>query len=490
MEPTVEQAEAIRLFKTGDSLAIEAGAGTGKTSTLVLIAQAASHLRGQYVAFNRDLVADSKAKFPANVMCNTAHSLAFREVGKNYKARLDRAERMPGRVIASRLGWDVIMDGTAFDGKPKSIYPGFVASLAAKTVTRFCQSADVELEPRHVPFQDGLSVETVAELRAITTPLACKMWEDLQTPHGWVPFKHEHYLKMWQLQEPYIQADFILFDEAQDANPVIAAIVASQDHWGTQLVYVGDSQQEIYAWTGAVNALARVQVKNRSFLTQSFRFGQAIADRANVELEKLGSPLRLTGNPSIASRVEQIEEPRAILVRTNATGLSLMLRMQDEEKRVHFLGATDALLGFTRAADELQRTGRTAHPDLVHFDSWAAVREYVAQDEGGEDLRLNVKLIDEFGPEKIIMGIMRMPMEREADIVISTAHKSKGRQWPSVQLAADFPTAAMSDMADLRLLYVAITRAQEVLDDTALVVPHDDREVSEASELNVGGIVH
>jgi MoxR-like ATPase len=37
--PTDEQQEALRLFATGKSLAIEAGAGAGKTSTLKLLAE-------------------------------------------------------------------------------------------------------------------------------------------------------------------------------------------------------------------------------------------------------------------------------------------------------------------------------------------------------------------------------------------------------------------------------------------------------------------
>ena len=53
LTPTPEQ-DAIRaLFSTGESLAIEAGAGTGKTATLKMLAEDAPEKRIQYVAFNR-----------------------------------------------------------------------------------------------------------------------------------------------------------------------------------------------------------------------------------------------------------------------------------------------------------------------------------------------------------------------------------------------------------------------------------------------------
>ena len=49
---------------TGKDLVIEAGAGTGKTSTLVHIAKANPEKRMQYVAFNSAIVRESKAKMP------------------------------------------------------------------------------------------------------------------------------------------------------------------------------------------------------------------------------------------------------------------------------------------------------------------------------------------------------------------------------------------------------------------------------------------
>lgn len=469
MTPTPEQQQAVDLFKTGGSLAIEAGAGTGKTSTLIQIARAAGNRNGQYVAFNKALVAESRPKFPMNVTCNTAHSLAFGAYGREFKHRLDSAYRMPMRQVAGILG---IMDpflAETFDGKPRVLAPGFVATQVSKTVTRFCQSADQGIRLRHVPAILGLDAVSQYELAEMVIPYAQDMWADLQVRDGRLPYRHEHYLKGWQLSGPVIPADFILFDESQDANPVIAAIIAEQAKH-SQLIYVGDSQQEIYAWTGAVNALAQVQVDHRTYLTQSFRFGQAIADRANVVLESLDAALRLTGNPAIESKLTEVDPPRAILVRKNATGLTYLLQLQAAGRKAHFVGATEEVKAFAEAAKSLMDTGRSGHPDLLMFDSWAAVQAYVKdEEEGGEDLRLMVKLIDTFGPEPIIAAIDQMPTDARAEITISTAHRSKGREWSSVKLAGDFPVNADSDKADRRLLYVALTRAQFELDDTALV---------------------
>jgi len=485
MDPTPEQQVAIDYFRTGESLAIEAGAGTGKTSTLVMLARAGGPVRrGQYVAFNKSLVEESRAKFPLSVDCNTAHSLAFRAVGRNYAPRLNSSARMQSRDIASRLGIGY-MEVQTFDGKPKTLYPGYLASLAMKTVTLFCQSADPAITIRHTPGIEGLDAASTWAVKESLVAPAKVIWNDLQLVHGgWVPYKHEHYLKTWQLQDPRINADFVLFDESQDANPVIAAIVANQAGHA-QLVYVGDSQQEIYAWTGAVNALSKVEVANRSYLTQSFRFGQTIADRANVVLGQLSAPLRLSGNPSIESKVEYLDAPKAILTRTNATAVSTLLKLQEAGQKAHLIGGAGEILTFARGAQELMDTGHSSHPDLVCFDSWEAVRAYVQQDEGGEDLRLLVRLMDSFGSDAIVAGLEVMPREERADVIISTAHKSKGREWSSVQLAGDFPQTADSDQAALRLLYVSVTRAKLVLDDSALTEGSGETDGVVANEANV-----
>ena len=56
-------------------------------------------------------------------------------------------------------------------------------------------------------------------------------------------------------------------------------------------------------------------------------------------------------------------------------------------------------------------------------------------------------------------------------MVISTAHKSKGREWDRVRIAADFKApeeGKTPSRAELMLLYVAVTRAKVALDRTAL----------------------
>jgi superfamily I DNA/RNA helicase len=233
------------------------------------------------------------------------------------------------------------------------------------------------------------------------------------------------------------------------------------------VILVGDDAQQIYEWRGAVNAMEQGEwpQSSRLYLTQSFRFGKAVADVANSILEKVGTPLRLRGLESIPSRVEACPEPTAILCRTNAVAVGSVLKAIKEGKAPHLVGGGSDVVAFVKAAQELQQGSSTSHPELACFRSWAEVEEYSKLDEG-EDLKLMVKLINGFGCAAILGALQNMPKEDKADVVVCTAHKSKGREWHSVKLANDFPTLSKACDADLKLLYVAATRAKVILDIT------------------------
>src|SRR6266571_2949127 len=81
--PTDEQDRALELFKKRDSLKIDAYAGTGKTTTLVYLAESRA-AQGWYLAFNRSIANEAKGKFPENVKCTTNHALARRSIAEAH----------------------------------------------------------------------------------------------------------------------------------------------------------------------------------------------------------------------------------------------------------------------------------------------------------------------------------------------------------------------------------------------------------------------
>ncbi len=497
--PTAEQQAVIDACHTGGGLVVEAAAGAGKTSTLRL---ASERMRGRvlYVAYNKAAATEAQRSFPSHVRCSTVHALAFAAVGRTYADRL-RAPRQSARETATRLGLTSPVD----IGATLSLTPVHLARFAASTVDTWCQSADLTLGEEHVPPIPGMPsradlrklradlarAETAgsaeaADLRSVvgevdkaradlvTTvlPVARRMWADLRDPAGHlVRFQHDHYLKMWQLSGPRLPFDVVMLDEAQDSNPVTADVITSQQ---AQRIAIGDACQQLYGWRGAVDALATWPAEQRLFLTRSWRFGPAVADEANKWLTLLDADLRVDGNPALDTVVGPMVRPDAVLCRTNAGAIARVITELDAGRRPALVGGAGELIRLTEAADELQSGRRTGHPELFVFTTWRQVQEY-AEDPSGADLRVFVKRVDQHGANALLAALRRTVDEDRADLTVSTAHRSKGREWPAVQIADDF-TEPVDDAgkpkpiprADAMLAYVAVTRAKLALDRGSL----------------------
>ncbi len=466
--PTGEQQAIIDAFKTGDDLVIEAGAGAGKTTTLRLVAEDNPKKSCAYLAYNRAIAGDAKGSFPSTTDCRTAHSFAFRAVGYRYKDRLD-APRMPGRILAELLGIEQPL--VLNEMKGHVLNPVKIARIVMDTVLRYCHSAAEEMGEQHVATSDVIGLDEGGRNRIVSEalPLARKVWDDIVDIEGKLPFSHDHYLKLWQLSHPRLPFDYILFDEAQDADPCIAAVVDEQD---VQVALVGDANQAIYSWRGAVDAMKGF-AGNRLFLSQSFRFGEAIADEANKWLDLLDADLRIKGLDSISSRLEDLVAPAAILTRTNAGAVVEAMNYIAQGKRTAIVGGGQAVRALAEASLSLQRGQGTAHPQLFLFKTWEELREYVENDQGGTDLRVFVKMIDQFGADNLIRTIDQLCGEDFAEVVVSTAHKAKGREWDTVLISQDFKATkdiGGSGLArgELMLNYVGVTRAKKILDRKGL----------------------
>lgn len=118
------------------------------------------------------------------------------------------------------------------------------------------------------------------------------------------------------------------------------------------------------------------------------------------------------------------------------------------------------------------------HPELVLFATWGDLQDYAEHDPAGGDLQPFVDLIDKHGTNKILTAVDQLDDEQHADVIVSTAHKAKGREWPTVKIADDFtppketdetddtgqPVPGPIDDSEARLAYVAVTRARQQLD--------------------------
>ena len=476
MTPTPEQEQAKQLFLKREGLRIDAYAGTGKTTTLQLLAGSSS-LRGLYLAFNRSIAEEARYKFPQQVACATSHSIAFRGVRRTfgYPEWKLTGSLTPNTIAASFTMPDLVTFRSGVS-LPKRTY----CSVLLEAVKRFLQSDDQEPQPKHVPRYGCLEALPETQYEDFTEQAAGHVraiWDAMRHKSAGFPLGHDGYLKLWALAQPKAHADYIMVDEAQDLNRVILGVLRSMQ---CPVIYVGDPYQQIYEWRGAVNAMEQVVTRHRVLLSQSFRFGNAIADAASVIIRQLGAKHPVRGFASMESHLARVR-PKVMLARSNAGVIGSVLYCLRNGIRCHVLGGTRDL---ERVLEDVRRVkqGTIAQsPELLGFHTWKDIMVFSAQPEG-EYLRGLVSLVQEYGEETMLRAITQCePQERAAQVICSTAHKAKGREWQYVRIDPDFEAAfarasrpspaerARGDHqtalgAEMRLLYVAMTRAQLAVD--------------------------
>jgi len=209
--PTDEQLAALDAFESGEHLKINAFAGSGKTSTLSLLARNAKGC-GTYAAFNRACVKDSAGRFPSNVKCYTVHAMAFRSMRGRF-----RTDKLTGKLNPNLvLSYFTV---PKFQYGAPQLSEKQVASLALATFRRFAQSRHESIRAVSVPdygLIGNVNRETSLELASAVHDVTEAIWSKMQDSQSPVPLGHDGYLKLWASQRPQLNVDFILLDEAQD----------------------------------------------------------------------------------------------------------------------------------------------------------------------------------------------------------------------------------------------------------------------------------
>ena len=448
---TDEQVESVNLFSTGESLKINAFAGSGKTATLKMLADT-SKKAGLYLAFNKNLAEEAESLFPYWVSCRTCHSLAYRSTPNALKKN---NEKMFGVLTLHTITGLFPQHEDSMNYSP---------SLIIATLRKFMQSADEEISSKHVPEWGKLTAFTQDQLKETQVGIvknANTVWERMTDCNDYsVPLGHDGYFKLWALSHPCIHTDYILLDEAQDTAPVMLGVLRNQE---CQIVLAGDKYQQIYEWRGAINAMELLETENETTLTQSFRFGERIAEAATKLLSSLGETKVLRGNPEINSKLG-CSDPSVILCRTNAGVIDYTLKCLESNVVPHILGGNGEIIKLLSAVKKLKLGERVDIPEFFGFTTWPGIVAFSKSEEGAS-LKTLVKIVDRHGEDCLLKALNKTnSSEKEADLIISTVHRAKGRQWERVVIIDDF---GMTDdknedcRTEKQLMYVALTRARE-----------------------------
>jgi F-box protein 18 (helicase) len=460
--------EQERIFNTaldaGETIKIEAFAGTGKTTTLVEFAKRNPATNFLYVAFNKSVQEHAGKVFPPNVECRTSHSLAYRYYVKNFKKKR----------IVSGFDYDVI-------DRIYNINNNEILHAVLITLKNFLHSDDRYILKDHIENDDLTPQE---EERVIE--YAEEIWEDLFVSNSEITaITHDCYLKKYQLSEPDLSEkyDCIMLDEAQDTNPATADIILSQS---CKKIVVGDSHQSIYSFRGVVNILSEIDADYTMYLTKSFRFPESIAQYANLILFQFKNENRKI--EGLGKLTKKEPESTAYITRTNLSLFDVAASLSEKGKSFVLDNAMLLFLADIEYVHALytHNFNRRIKSKYYKFKKFSKLVHY-ADEFDDYSLKAICNMVKKYSDDINLPEVIRKIRKHNnaaSKIFLYTAHRAKGMEFDSVILENFFPQGNMATPKrhhnfheEINIIYVAITRAKydvRLSEDIKLLIKNKD----------------
>lgn len=466
--PTPEQEAILEAVanRNGPSVLVEAGAGCAKTSTLTLASERV-HVHSLAIAFNKRIADELSKRLPGNFTCKTMNGLGH---GAWASARGLRAnglqidDKKSGKLITEVCKHNRIqLNGDLWD--------------FTRLLFREAQIQGLVPEPFGSQF-DTLVSDTRDGWQSLADNLVMSeddfdlVWEiarealvaDIKLAYqGIISYDDQIYCST-MLGGRFFKYAMVFVDEDQDLSPLQIRMVKQSLMPEARILAVGDKCQSIYAFRGAVGQAAEQIRALRSDwvdlpLMTSFRVPQLVADRqrehvpmfrahgtnAVGQIKSLGNQLEFEGWnwKQLTDILPEWPSEIAILCRTNAPLLSMAFKLIRQGVGCHVLGR-DISKGLKALTKKLFPDDNTP-ADTIR----GKVTEWLNREISKAHLNDNPDAAEKFNDkaESILVildsaecadaGQLRRQIDRLFDrdsgvVTLSTIHKAKGLEWPSV----------------------------------------------------------
>lgn len=484
-KPTEEQEKIVEAARGSASLMINAYAGTGKTSTLQLLAPQASRDYALALAFNKSIATELSKRFPGNYKVQTLNALGFAAL-RRVLPQMELDARKLTR-LAREMGLigdeaDEIKELTSL-AMMRGIVPTEFG-VEGLTEDSFEEWNDLGALP---PTLEG--IENAKEL------LARGIREGLK---GVISFDDQIYLPLF-FGGKFPRYGTVLIDESQDLSPLNHLQLARVA--GGRIISVGDVRQAIYAWRGAdAKSMENIKQLKPEWielpLTTTFRCPKVIVARARAHAPGFnalasapeGEVSDLGGKEWRWGQVEEIRaklsqksagaSSLAILCRNNAPLITMALRLLAQQIPAKVLGR-DIGAQLSKLSKKLAPEDSCSSQELMRrILEWKETQ--VSISEANEDGRASgiedradsliaiASSVRDAGELRRILAKI-FDDEKSSGVLLSSIHKAKGREWDVVvhldPHRCPSPWARSKEAKDQErnLLYVCETRTKHTL---------------------------
>ena len=399
----------------GKIIAVEAVAGSGKTSTAKAVIETYKPKQGFYTAFNKAIVTDSADKFGNLIDCKTIHSLAYRYI-------------KPKKPIEELTVLSIKED---LDYETKTTIINLLDSFFRSSYTDVYQFVvDNTDSNEHV-------------IRNLVPLYAELMLE------GKIPPTFNFLLKCLHLQllagNITINKDLLIFDEMQDTTGVMLEIFKLIN--ADRKLILGDKFQNIYSFMNTVNAFNELKDLYTLRLTKSFRCNEEIAGLVDSFGKKyLDSSFIYTGNPEV-----QDDNGVVYLARSNASLIDRIYELLKTNQSFSLNRDSTSIFALPIALVNAN-AGRPVYDKRYKFlekeyhifntkrSYYKTFFSYLESNLDDSIINNTAKLINKFHCKGVSIFDIRLKiqnMKPNKDIVLSTVHTFKGLEKGTAYIEED-----------------------------------------------------
>ena len=355
MQLTQEQQTIIQTISSQDCnfIKINAVSGSGKTSSLIAIAQHLNVRQGLYISYNKAIATEASEKFGPGIQCKTIHSLAYGFTVKHFSLKL--VSTLKARIITERI-------------------PYIRKALLLETLSKYFLS-------RHITIQSFVDSEYAEGIFSQEDVDLMKHYF-VKMKEGKCDCSHDFYLKLFHilLHHGIIKTpeyELLMLDEAGDVNGTSLEIFRLIN--AKKRIMVGDSclpgNSKIKTSTGWRNIISivkdieskkEVKVWSYNHNSDTFEFKKVIGSlrtgkKQCYKLKTTRSSLECTSNHKIATpygykRLDELKIGDLILKDGDINLSNTKTTLNNDQYQVllgSFLGD-----GYIEYQDRLKKVGR------------------------------------------------------------------------------------------------------------------------------------
>ena len=402
-------------FKLNEVVAIKSVAGSGKTTTLLNLANIHINKRILYVAFNKSLIVEIKDKIKnlniKNLIPKTFDALLYSlyiSIKKDPPIITDLRPQFLGDIIS----W--------FKGQPYKIRDYY-----CKNFKKFCNDANTK-------DIETFNIKNFGKKK----PLLENMWNKVKQNNliTFESIRKQAYINRWfknYIDENY---DMIMIDETQDFDMIMLKMILEDTT--VPKIFVGDPKQSLYQFRGCINAF--------NYLPQ---------DALIIEFY---STFRV-GNPACDQIREKFDE--CWMITKCKTNTYFVENFDDDEDYTYLFRSWRVLL---QTAENLQNIWIYGYDNKIneirnlHNKLSFSNLDSDEDNKFEDDLPMFLKSLNSEQLEKLIENISNnIVSEKKCKIKLTTTHSYKGMEDNNIRMGND-----INDDDD-NIFYVALTRGKQ-----------------------------